>query len=150
MGNAFSSKEYNLDDHGQDSRAMYDEYIASEDKFNDLSDKVVAISGTSAKSIGFYIAEIAVRKKAKVLMLCNRDSSSSKQGTEDLQALAKEIGSPTTIEVVTCDLQDLASVRSAGEKINEISSKEKGLDILVLNAGRCLVQLATVHGVCSH
>lgn len=134
MGNAFGS-EYNLEDHGQSGREMYDEYIASEDKFLDLTSKVVAITGTSANSIGFHIAEIAIRKNAKVLMLCNRDSSSSKKGTEGLQALVKECGSPTEIETVVCDLQDLASVKSAAEKINEIAAKNDGLDFLVCNAG---------------
>lgn len=134
MGNTFGS-EYNLEDHGQSSRVMYDEYIASEDKFLDLTSKVVAITGTSTKSIGFHVAEVAIKKNAKILLLCNRDSSSSKKGTEDLQALVKECGSPTVIETVACDLQDLESVKSAAAKINEIASKHKGLDMLVCNAG---------------
>lgn len=61
MGNAFGS-EYNLEEHGQAGREMYDEYIASEDKFLDLTSKVVAITGTSTNSIGFHIAEVAIRK----------------------------------------------------------------------------------------
>jgi hypothetical protein len=134
MGNTFGS-EYNLEDHGQSSRVMYDEYIASEDKFLDLTSKVVAITGTSTKSIGFHVAEVAIKKNAKILLLCNRDSSSSKKGTEDLQALVKECGSPTVIETVACDLQDLESVKSAATKINEIAFKHKGLDMLVCNAG---------------
>lgn len=137
MGNTFSGSgsAYNLDDHGQSSRALYDEYLASDDKFLDLSSKVVAITGTSTKSIGFHIAEIAVRKQAKVLMLCNRDSSSAQKGAEELKALVQETKSSTKIEVVTCDLQDFASVRSASQKINAIANKNKGLDILVCNAG---------------
>jgi NAD(P)-dependent dehydrogenase (short-subunit alcohol dehydrogenase family) len=136
MGNLLSSQEYNLEDHGKSDRALFDEYVADDsNKFQDLSSKVVAITGTSAQSIGFHIAEIAVRKKAKVLMLCNRDSKSSAEGTSDLKALAKDCGSPTIIETVTCDLQDLASVKAAAEKINSIASKHQGLDVLVCNAG---------------
>lgn len=47
----------------------------------------------------------------------------------------KECGSPTEIETVVCDLQDLDSVKSAAEKINEVASKNEGLDFLVCNAG---------------
>ena len=135
MGNVLSGQEYNLEDHGQSDRALFDEYVADPAKFQDLSSKVVAVTGTSAKSIGFHIAEVAVRKKAKVLMLCNRDSKSSAEGTSDLKALAKECSSPTIIETVTCDLQDLASVKAAAEEINKIAAKYKGLDVLVCNAG---------------
>ena len=138
MGNTFSSgssNEYNLDEHGQSSRALFDEYVTSDDKFLDLSSKVVAITGTSAKSIGFHIAEIAVRKQAKLLLLCNRDSSSAQQGAEALQALVQETKSVTKIETVTCDLQDLESVEAAAKTINEIAGKHEGLDILVCNAG---------------
>ena len=135
MGSIFSSESYNPEEHGQSSRALFDEYLASDDKFQDLSSKVVAITGTSSQSIGFHIAEIAIRKKAKVLLLCNRDSSSSQKGTQDLQALAKECSSPTSIQAVTCDLQDLASVRQAADKINDICKTHQGLDVLVCNAG---------------
>lgn len=136
MGNTFSGgTEYNLEEHGQNSRELFDEYINDSTKFQDLSNKVVAITGTSANSIGFHIAEIAVRKNAKILMLCNRDSKSSAKGTEELKTLAKECNSPTQIEIVTCDLQDLSSVKDAATKINEIATKYNGLDILICNAG---------------
>ncbi|CAB9505122.1 WW domain-containing oxidoreductase [Seminavis robusta] len=135
MGNTLSGKEYNLEDHGQSCRKLFDEYVADPNKFQDLSSKVVAITGTSEKSIGFHIAEVAVRKNAKVLMLCNRDSKSSAQGTKDLKELAKGCGSPTVIETVTCDLQDLDSVCSAATQINKIATKHNGLDVLVCNAG---------------
>ena len=132
MGNQ-SSKEYNLQEHGQVSRELFDSYIADEKKFEDLSAKTVAITGTSTQSIGFHIAEIAIRKNAKVLMLCHRDSSSAKKGYEELVELAKECNSKTDIKTVTCDLQDLESVKEAGKKINEIASD--GLDVMVCNAG---------------
>jgi hypothetical protein len=81
-----SSKEYNLEDRGHADRAMFDEYVGSDDKFTHLQDMVMAITGTSVGSLGFYLAEIAIKRtprfsccstETKVLLLLNRDSSSA-------------------------------------------------------------------------
>ena len=133
MGNSSSKDGYDVKEHGQFNRDLYDKYVADDDKFEDLSAKTVAMTGTSAGSIGFHLAEIAIRKNAKVLMVCNRDSSSAKKGYEDLLEVAKECKSKTDVKAITCDLQDLESVKEAGKKINEIASD--GLDVLVCNAG---------------
>ena len=54
------------------NQALYDSYVESE--FKDLSGKVVAITGTSPGSIGFYLAKAAVAKNAKYVLLLNRES----------------------------------------------------------------------------
>lgn len=131
-----SSSDYNVDEHGHSSRELYDSYLADDAQWvDDWTSKTVAITGTSTGSLGFYTAEIAVRKNAKKLWLCNRESKSANKGYEELLELAKEAKSTTTIEKVTCDLQDLESVKAAGAKLNDLAKKENGLDILILNAG---------------
>jgi NAD(P)-dependent dehydrogenase (short-subunit alcohol dehydrogenase family) len=130
-----SSKEYNLEDHGHADRAMFDEYVGSDDKFTHLQDKVVAITGTSVGSLGFYLAEIAIKKNAKVLLLLNRDSSSAKQGQEGLNAIAAELKSPIQIQSINCDMQDFAIVKTAAEQVNVIAQSNGGLDVLINNAG---------------
>ena len=59
------------------SQKLYDSYIKDATKLDDLSGKVVAITGTSPGSIGFYIAEAAVKKNAKLVLLLNRQSERS-------------------------------------------------------------------------
>jgi len=141
MGSMFSSnKEYNLTDHGHSDRALFEEYVASADIFMDLTDKVVAITGTSAGSLGFYLAEIAIRKNAKIVVLLNRDSSSAKKGQDELLALATAHSSSASsplcvIQSITCDMQDLASVKNAAEQVKAIAAANGGLDVLINNAG---------------
>jgi NAD(P)-dependent dehydrogenase (short-subunit alcohol dehydrogenase family) len=137
MGSVWSSNEYNPGEHGVTSRTLFDEYLSPgpNDAFADLTGKVVAITGTSAGGIGYYIAEVAIRKGCKVLLLCNRNSSSAQKGTTDLQTLAKEYRATTEIIPITMDLQDFSSVQTAAEEINTIASKHQGLDVLVCNAG---------------
>ena len=134
MGSIFSSEKYDVAQHGVSGNDLFQEYVSG-DQFQDLSGKVVAVTGTSANGIGFHVAEVAIRKGAKVLLLCNRKSSSSEKGTDALKALAKECKASTDIQAVTCDLQDLASVKTAADEINKIAATHKGLDVLVCNAG---------------
>ena len=135
MGSVFSSKKYSVDDHGVFDQKMYDEYLASEEKFHDMTGKVVAISGTSAGGLGFYAAEVAIKKNAKLLLLLNRDSSSAKKGEEGLKVVAEEAKAPTKIQTVICDMQDLEVVKKAGEELSKIANDNGGLDVLMLNAG---------------
>lgn len=134
----------NDDGHG---RAMFDEYIADPTKFNDLTGKIVAITGTSVASIGFHIAEVAIKKNAKMVLCLNRDSQSAKQGEDGLKEIvlladnsfgnssSTTTTTTTIVQTVLCDLQDLASVKRAGEEVNKIVQRHGGLDVLVLNAG---------------
>lgn len=136
MGSYLSSiKDYNVQDHGLSDRTMFDEYVAEDGKFHDMSGKVVGITGTSAGGLGFHIAEVAIRKKVKVLICLNRDSGSAKKGEEGLIELAEQIGSPTKVQHVTCDLHDLENVKKAGAEVNKIAKANGGLDVLVCNSG---------------
>mmetsp|Transcript_21074 Transcript_21074/g.48661 ORF Transcript_21074/g.48661 Transcript_21074/m.48661 type:complete len:242 (-) Transcript_21074:634-1359(-) len=135
MGSIFGSTEYNLEEHGHTDQQLYDDYVASPDKFNDLTGKVVAITGTSAGGLGFYACEVAIKKNAKVLLLLNRDSSSAKKGEEGLKAIVEEIKAPTKIQSITCDMQDMEVVKKAGEEVNKVADKNGGLDVLVCNTG---------------
>ena len=56
----------------QSSQKLYDSYVESH--FNDLTGKVVAITGTSAGGMGSFLAKAAVAKKAKYVILLNRQS----------------------------------------------------------------------------
>ena len=135
MGNLFST--YDKEKHGVTDRTMFENYVTDPTQFQDLTGKVVAITGTSAGGMGFYLGEIAIRKKAAVLLCLNRDSSSAKKGEEGLQKIAaeqEEESSKTIIQKVVCDMQDLASVKKASEQVNQIAKKHGGLDVLILNA----------------
>ena len=129
------TKQFSKDNHGHSDRSMFDDYVTNNDKFMDLTGKVVAITGTSAGSLGFHLAEIAIRKNAKILLLLNRDSSSAKQGEEGLKEIATRIQSTIHIQTVPCDMQDFAVVRAAGETVKAIAAKNAGLDVLINNAG---------------
>ena len=132
---SFMTKQFSKDNHGHSDRSMFDDYVTNNDKFMDLTGKVVAITGTSAGSLGFHLAEIAIRKNAKILLLLNRDSSSAKQGEEGLKEIATRIQSTIHIQTVPCDMQDFAVVRAAGETVKAIAAKNAGLDVLINNAG---------------
>lgn len=124
--------DYNLDDHGQTDRILYDSYV--EEKFPSMEDKTVAITGTSVNGMGFYLAESAIRNKAKTLICLNRESGSAKKGAEGLQAIKEKCKSPTAIKAVTCDMQDLEVVKAAGEEVKKLTARD-GLDVLVCNSG---------------
>ena len=62
------------------SETLYDSYVES--KFDDLTGKVVAITGTTSGSIGYYLAKAAVAKNAKCVILLNRQSDRSVKSEE--------------------------------------------------------------------
>ena len=119
-------------------RKLFEEYVKNEDKFANLSFKVVAITGTSPGSLGFFVAEVAIRRGAKVLLLLNRNASKNKSH-QLLQQIGQEqqqqAQCSTVIDSVECDLQDLASVREAAQRVKLVAEEHKGLDVLVNNAG---------------
>ena len=136
MGSVFSSDSYDKDQHGVSDRAMFDRYLTDETLIQDLSGKVVAITGTSFGGMGYYLAEAAIKKKAKMLLCLNRDSSSAKKGQEGLQQLLQDTKeSSTVVQAVTCDMQSLESVKKAAAEVNKIAKQNNGLDVLILNAG---------------
>jgi NAD(P)-dependent dehydrogenase (short-subunit alcohol dehydrogenase family) len=103
-----------------------------------LTGKVVAITGTSVNFLGFYLGEIAIRKNVKMLLLLNRDSESSRTGTEELTKIAHQFDngrSQTEIQTVTCDLMDFSSVQKASDEVACIASQHDRLDVLICNAG---------------
>jgi NAD(P)-dependent dehydrogenase (short-subunit alcohol dehydrogenase family) len=92
----------------------------------DMSHKVVAITGTTSGT-GFVCARELAKKGATVILL-NRNSERSEQAHRQLLASVPE----AKFDPISCDLQDFASVRSA---MQEIRSKYEKIDVLVNNAG---------------
>jgi NAD(P)-dependent dehydrogenase (short-subunit alcohol dehydrogenase family) len=129
MGN---KQSFNVKEEGNFNDDLFQSYVSSDDKFSDLSGKTVAITGTTTGSLGFYVAKVAVAKKAKCVLLLNRESSRSAQTEEDVK---KDAPDGTTVKTVTIDLQDIASVEKAAAEVNEIAKKNGGLDVLCNNAG---------------
>jgi len=97
-----------------------------------LSGKVVAITGTSPDSIGFHIAEAAVRKHAKYVLLLNRESTRSVKAEAAIKELA---GDNTIVHTVPIDLLSFDAVKKAASQVNKIAKAEGGLDVLCCNAG---------------
>ncbi len=109
-----------------------------QDHTQDMTNKVVAITGTTTGT-GFVCAREVAKKGASVILL-NRKSERSEQAHKRLLESVPD----AKFDPVDCDLQDFASVRSAME---EIRSKYNVIDVLVNNAGvMALKDLATVDG----
>jgi NAD(P)-dependent dehydrogenase (short-subunit alcohol dehydrogenase family) len=108
-----------------------------------LDGKVVAITGCTSGT-GFIAAQCAARKGAHTILMLNRPSE---RATEAEAAVKKQIptgGTPTVIETIPCDLQDMASVHEA---ISIIKSKYDKIDVLCNNAGvMALEDVATKDG----
>lgn len=104
----------------------------------DMSNKVVAITGTTSGT-GFVAARELAKKGASVILL-NRASERAEKALQDL----KESAPKANFEAIECDLQDLTSVRSA---IAAIKKKYEVIDVLINNAGVMALQdQATVDG----
>ncbi len=109
-----------------------------EDHGQDMSGKLVAITGTTSGT-GFVCAREVARKGAKVILL-NRASARAEKSLEQLQEAVPE----ASFDAIECDLQNFASVKAA---IETIKSKYEVLDVLVNNAGvMALRDTATVDG----
>ena len=104
----------------------------------DMSNKVVAITGTTSGT-GYVCAREVAKKRATVILL-NRKSERSEQA---YQQLVKDVPSGI-FDPIDCDLQDFNSVSNA---IDTIKSKYDVIDVLVNNAGvMALKDLATKDG----
>jgi len=127
MGHKFSPEK-----HGHFTQELFDSYIASDEKIGDLSGKVVAITGTTTGSLGYFVAKAAVAKNAKLVLLLNRQSDRSTKTEEDVKE-----GAPagTTVKTVNIDLLSFDSVKQAAEEVNKIAAANGGLDVLCCNAG---------------
>jgi NAD(P)-dependent dehydrogenase (short-subunit alcohol dehydrogenase family) len=104
----------------------------------DMSNKVVAITGTTSGT-GFYCARELAKLGATVILL-NRNSERAQSALDKLQAAVPR----ATFDAVTCDLQNLASVNEA---IQTIKARYAVLDVLINNAGvMALKDQATADG----
>jgi len=92
----------------------------------DMTNKVVAITGTTSGT-GYYCAREVAKKGATVLLL-NRESSRAVSSHQKLQ----EAVPGAAFHAITCDLQNLESVRQAAA---QIKSQFDVVDVLVNNAG---------------
>lgn len=104
----------------------------------DMTGRVAAITGTTSGT-GYVCARELAKRGATVLLL-NRASS---RADASLARLREEVPDGR-FEAITCDLQDLASVRAAAAAI---TAKYDRLDVLCNNAGvMALGDLATRDG----
>lgn len=97
-----------------------------ENHSQDMSGKVLAITGTTSGT-GFVCAREVAKKGATVILL-NRKSDRSSQALSQLLDSVPE----GKFDPVDCDLQDFASVHGA---VEEIKSRYDKIDVLVNNAG---------------
>lgn len=75
------------------------------------------------------------------LVLCARDKNKARRA----KAMLEKINPTISVKIVHCDLSDLASIRSASQRIN---CQNLHFDIIFLNAGvTCHRPMTTVHGL---
>jgi len=104
----------------------------------DMSNKVVAITGTTSGT--GYICAREVAKKGATVILLNRKSVRAEKAYKQLL----EAVPGGKFDLIPCDLQSFASVRDA---VGVIKSKYEVLDVLVNNAGvMAMEDLATTDG----
>jgi len=109
-----------------------------ENHSQDMTDKVVAITGTTSGT-GFVCAREVAKQGATVILL-NRKSERSEQAYRQLVDSVPE----GNFDPIDCDLQSFASVLSAME---EIKSRYDKIDVLINNAGvMAFKDQATVDG----
>jgi len=91
----------------------------------DQTSKTFFITGANT-GIGFEVARALAGKNARVIIGC-RSQAKAQQAKSDIEAEYKN----ADIDVVELDLSDLASIKTAAEKIQQ----EERLDVLINNAG---------------
>eukprot|EP00927_Polykrikos_kofoidii_P033713 TRINITY_DN2853_c0_g1_i1.p1 TRINITY_DN2853_c0_g1~~TRINITY_DN2853_c0_g1_i1.p1 ORF type:complete len:387 (+),score=51.72 TRINITY_DN2853_c0_g1_i1:80-1240(+) len=106
----------------------YDEIVSS---LPSLKGKCVAITGTTS-GLGYWAAVATVKKKPACLIMLNRKSSRSVHAQENI---SKQAPVGVLVTTVSCDLQNLSSVREAATGVQQTVAKFGGLDVLALNAG---------------
>lgn len=108
------------------------------DHAQDMSGKVVAITGTTSGT-GFVCAREVAKKGATVILL-NRSSKRAQDSLEQLQAAVPG----ANFDWIPCDLQNFESVNAA---MDTLKSKYDTVDVLVNNAGvMALTDKATKDG----
>jgi NAD(P)-dependent dehydrogenase (short-subunit alcohol dehydrogenase family) len=108
-----------------------------------LHGKVVAITGCTTGT-GFVAAQCAARKGAEAILMLNRSSERATAAEKAVKEQIPKEGTPTIVETIPCDLQDLSSVEEA---IRTIKSKYDKIDVLCNNAGvMALEDVATKDG----
>jgi len=108
------------------------------DHAQDMTGKVVAITGTTTGT-GFICAREVAKKGASVILL-NRNSERAEKSLKQLQEHVPQ----GSFDWIDCDLQSTESVRNAMEVIQ---SKYDVIDVLVNNAGvMALKDIATPDG----
>jgi len=95
-----------------------------------LQGKCVAITGTTS-GLGYWAAVATVQKEPSCLIMLNRNSSRSAEAEEDIKKQAPGV----SVFTVLCDLQNISQVREAASRVNDITARFGGLDVLALNAG---------------
>ncbi len=124
--------------HHEDETLHLDTVIA--DHTRDMTGRVAAITGTTSGT-GYVCARELAKRGATVLLL-NRASPRSEAS---LARLREEVPG-ASFDAITCDLQDLESVRAA---VRAITSRHDRLDVLCNNAGvMALPDAATKDGYC--
>lgn len=96
-----------------------------------LVGKCVAITGTTS-GLGYWAAAATAKKGASCLILLNRQSDRAIAAEEEVR---KQAAPGVAVISVTCDLQNMSSVREAAINVNRIVADFGGLDVLALNAG---------------
>jgi len=91
----------------------------------------VAITGTTS-GLGYWAAVAAAKKGTSCLIMLNRKSSRSVAAEEKVKHQAAP---GVSVVTVTCDLENITSVRDAAMNVNRIAATFGGLDVLALNAG---------------
>lgn len=96
-----------------------------------MKDKIVAITGANS-GIGKAAAEALAREGAHVIMLCRNAEKAEAARAEIVRNAGSE-----KVDIVTCDLANLASIRAAAKEVQETYPQ---LDVLLNNAGLMLTQ----------
>jgi NAD(P)-dependent dehydrogenase (short-subunit alcohol dehydrogenase family) len=93
--------------------------------------KCVAITG-STSGLGYWAAVATAKKSPSCLIMLNRASSRAALAEEEVK---KHAAPGVVVRTITCDLENISSVREAAADVNRIAAKFGGLDVLALNAG---------------
>lgn len=127
---------------GASSSKQSNHYADFEAALPSLEGKTVAITGCTTGT-GLVAAICAVHKGASTVLMLNRESERATAAEETVKKEIKE-GQTVTVETISCDLQNLASVQKAADTIKAKYSK---LDVLCNNAGvMALDDYATTDG----
>jgi len=111
---------------------VYADDVWKHDLPQKLKGKTYAITGSS-RGMGFELANRIAERGGNVILL-NRNGSHAEKAREDVQR-ASSIGGGTVV-LISCDLCDFESVRSAAAEVRKESAlRGWQLDCLVLNAG---------------